>query len=231
MAKPKTGGTAGGTLLQQYESAISRGVGQGTGGNPMQDFVSASQTYWDATANQRSYADQLRGEARGHERGMQADQIKGELGKAGIQAAAQTKTAGIQAGAQKHSSNNQLKSDNFSATKALEGTKYQTDGRVKEATIGARSQIDVAGLQTGAQRYVADIGLKSDLAGYASAERIEGMSQGGQNYRAGLNLAGSLLMNKEDNYTARRGQTLDYSARLAQSQWRAPDVSNIKYWG
>jgi hypothetical protein len=39
------------------------------------------------------------------------------------------------------------------------------------------------------------------------------------------------MMNKEDNYTARNNKFFDYMGNVAQSQWRAPDVNNIKYWG
>ena len=241
-AAPKQGGTTGANLMQQYEAAINRGVGQGTGGNPLGDFKAGAEALWDSSANLRQYGDRLRGESRAHERTMQGDQIKGQQAVAGIQAGAQTKSAGIQAGAQKSVAQTGANASRFEAQVGadtekylgrlnLEGTKYQTKGRIEEAGIGAKAQVDVAGLQTRAQKYVADIGLQSDLASFGSNERIAGMSQAGENYRSGLQLAGSLLMNKDDNYTQRQGKFFDYMGNVAQSQWRAPDVNNIKYWG
>lgn len=259
-ATPRQGGTTGANLMQQYEAAINRGVGQGTQGNPLGDFQSGAQAFWDSSANLRQYGDRLRGEKRSHESNLAGIQASAQVGSAKAQASGQVGSAKAQAGAQKFASSNQLKSDNFSATKALEGIKAQTAGRVQEAGIGARAQVDtagigaraqvdtarigasaqrygadtdkaIAGIQSGTQKYVADVGLQSDFASFGSNERIASMGQAGENYRSGLQLAGSLLMNKDDNYTQRQGKFFDYMGNVAQSQWRAPDVSNIRYWG
>jgi hypothetical protein len=208
-AAPKQGGTTGATLMQQYEAAINRGVGQGTSGNPLGDFQQGAQAFWDSSANLRAYGDRLRKDTRGHEKSM----------------------LGMELGGQQKVARMGANNERYLAELGLQGTKYQTDGRVREAGIGAKAQIDVAGLQTGAQRYVADVGLKSDLAGFASSERIAGGVQAGENFRTGLNLAGSLLMNQADNFTQRQGQLYDYTARVAGTQWKAPDVNNIRYWG
>lgn len=204
-AKPST---TGATLMQQYENAINRGVGQGTEGNPIGDFQAGADAFWDQSSNLRGYADRLRKETRGHEKNMLGMEIKSQQSTARLQAS----------------------NDNFAARLGLQGTKYQTDGRVKEAEIGARAQQGVARTQAGVQRYQADAGLKSDLAGFASNERVVGMNQAGENYRSGLQLAGSLLMNKEDNYTQRQGKFFDYMGNVANAQWRAPDTNNIRYW-
>jgi len=81
------------------------------------------------------------------------------------------------------------------------------------------------------QRYNTDSILRGTLEGYASSERIARGNQASETERTRLQLAGSLAMNQEDNYTARSGKFMDYMSNLAQSQWRAPDVNNIKYWG
>lgn len=198
----KQGGTSGQSLLQQYENTINQGVGKGTEGNPLGDFREGADALWDQSSNLRGYADRLRSQQRGHEKSMLQTEISGRA-----------------------------QSDNFSVLKNLEGIKYQTDGGVKQAKIGAKTQVKVAGIQDGTQRYVADTGLTSDLASYASNEKIAGMGQRGENYRSGLQLAGSLLMNKDDNMTQRQGKFFDYMGNVANAQWRAPDVNNIKYWG
>lgn len=230
-AAPKQGGTTGATLLQKYESAINRGVGQGTEGNPLGDFQKGAQAFWDSSANLRGYADQLRSQSRGHEKDLLGMEIGGQVKQAGIQAGAQKSVAQTGANASRFAAQVGADTEKYLGRLNLQGTKYQTDGRVKEAGIGAKAQVDVAGLQTGAQKYVADVGLRSDLASFGSNERIAGMNQAGENYRSGLQLAGSLLMNKDDNYTQRQGKFFDYMGNVAQSQWRAPDVNNIRYWG
>jgi hypothetical protein len=195
------------SLLQQYESQLSN-AGRGTEGNPLGDYTKAAETYWDSTGGQRAYADKLRGQARGHESSMQAQQIGGQKAIAGIDANTQRYLGDL----------------------GLQGTKVSTQGRIKEAEIGARTQRGVAATQAGSEKYSADLQYKSSLAGYQSNKDIESLRQGGENYRSGLDLAGRLLTNQADNYTARQGQFFDYMGRKAQSQHQAPTTSNIKYW-
>lgn len=205
---PKSGGTTGATLMQQYENAINRGVGQGTEGNPIGDFKEGSDAFWDQSSNLRGYADRLRSQQRGHEKSMLGMELSGQQATARIQS----------------------QGDNYGARLGLEGTKYQTDGRVKEAQIGARAQQGVARTQAGTERYSADLQYKSSLASNQTSKEIAAGEQAGQNYRSGLDLAGRLLTNQADNYTARQGQFFDYMGRKAQSQHQGPTTANIKYW-
>lgn len=288
-AKPQGGGTSGANFLAQYENALMGGVGRGTEGNPLGDFAQGANAFWNASSNLRDYGDRLRSDARAHERGMQGDQLRSQEAQTGMQTAAQTRTASIQAEAQQAVAGTQASSDRFQALKNLEGIKAQTEGRVQEARIGAKAQVDVAGLQTAAQRYGFEIdekiaGIQSrtqryqtdveagtqryatdaqrylgeldsgtkrylgeleagtqkyrtnaelmgNLAGLASSERIAQGQQTGESERTRMQLAGSILMNKEDNYTARSSKFFDYMGNVAQSQWRAPDANNIRYWG
>lgn len=227
-------------LLNQYQANLSR-AGAGTEGNPMGDFMRESQQAWNAMQPLRQEGDRLRAGARGHEKNMLGMELGGQQAVAGIQAGAQKAVAGIGADASKFSSRVGADTEKYLGRLNLEGTRVQTKGRVQEAQIGAKAQIGVAGIGADAQKYqadksltgqkyVADIGLQSDLAGYGSNERIAAGDQAGQNYRAGLNLAGSLLMNRDDNYTARSGQLYDYTARVAATQWKAPDTTDIRYW-
>lgn len=170
---------------------------------------------------------------------MQAD---AQRHSATTQAGAQRDTANTQARAQRDVAGIQAGADNFSALKQLEGIRAQTAGRVQEAGIGAKAQVDVAGLQTAAQRYLGELDagtqkykantdLMGNLAGLASSERIAKGQQSGETDRTRMQLAGSIMMNKEDNATARNNKFFDYMGNVAQSQWRTPDVNNIKYWG
>jgi hypothetical protein len=227
-------------LLNQYQANVSR-AGAGTEGNPMGDFMRESQQAWNAMQPLRAEGDRLRAGARGHEKTMLGLELTGQQAVAGIGANAQKAVAGIGADASKFSSRVGADTEKYLGRLNLQGTQVQTKGRIKEAQIGAKAQIGVAGIGADAQKYqadksltgqkyVADIGLQSDLAGYGSNERIAAGDQAGQNYRAGLNLAGSLLMNKDDNYTQRQGQLYDYTARVAATQWKAPDTTDIRYW-
>jgi hypothetical protein len=201
---PKKSGV---NLLQQYENQLS-GVGKGTEGNPLGDYTESAKEYWDSTKSQRGYADKLRGQARGHEMTMQAQQIGGQKDLASIDS----------------------KTQRYLGDLGLQGTKVTTQGRIREAEIGARAQRGVAATQAGSEKYSAELQYKSSLAGYESNKQIAAGEQAGQNYRSGLDLAGRLLTNQADNYTARSGQFWDYMGRKAQSQHQAPTTSNIKYW-
>ena len=95
----------------------------------------------------------------------------------------------------------------------------------------ASTQLRLGELDANTRRYDTDATLKGTLAGYDSSERIAKGNQASETERTKLQLAGSLAMNQDDNLTARSGKFMDYMSNLAQSQWRAPDVNNIKYWG
>lgn len=203
----------------------------------------------DSRAHERGMqGDQLRsqeaqtGMQTGAEIAVARMQAEAQKHSANTQAGAQRDVATTQAGAQRDVAGIQAGADNFSALQQLEGIRAQTAGRVQEAGIGAKAQVEVAGLQTAAQRYLGELDagtqkykantdLMGNLAGLASSERIAKGQQAGETERTKLQLAGALAMNREDNYSARSGQFFDYMGKVAGSQWRAPDVNNIKYWG
>jgi hypothetical protein len=214
-----------GNLLDRYQANLNP---ERT--NALGDFETGAESYWNATRNLRDYSDRLRGESRAHEKELQSGQIKGQIATAGIAAGAQTKTAQIGANASTKQTKMSSDTERYLGRLNLEGTKYQVDGSVKSSRIGADAQVATAKIGADSDRYAADIGLKQALAGYGSQERIAAGQQSGENYRTGLNLAGSLLMNQQDNYTARSGQLYDYAARIGQAQWQAPTVNDIRYW-
>lgn len=223
------------TLLNQYQSALSGGVGQGTEGNPLGDFTQGAQALWNQSQNLRDYSAGLRSDTRAHEMALTNAQSKSQENIAAIGASAQKFGAAQSASASKFGAkagaDASMYGDRLSADAQKYAARMGAEAQRHSASESARASITTARMGTDAQRYSADIGYKASLAGNASQERVAAGAQAGENFRTKLQVAGDLLKNKADNETAQSGQLYDYTARVRATQWRAPDVSNIRYWG
>lgn len=206
-----------------YSAAFNRAIGSPDPAAARQyERGQASADYrqqWVDTAGARDYFQQ-----------NQRAELGNQQSIAGIQAGAQLGAAKASADAQRYGAGQSAISDRFRAQTELAATKVQADAAKFGAEQSARAQLGVARTAAGSQRYTADIGLRSDMAGYASGERVAAGQQAGENFRSSLGVARDLITNQADNFTQQRGQLFGYMGQKAATQYQAPTSTDVRWW-
>jgi hypothetical protein len=221
-------------LLNQYQSMLSRDNFNWGG-----LVANATSQYWDATANQRQYADQLRGESREHDRGMQGDALRSQENVASTQAGAQKFAAQQQAASSMYGAKQSAGASKFGSSQATELGKYQADmsyktalaqlsGQKSIAQMQGRNELDIARMGLEGTKYQANTSLRGQLAGYASNERVTGMQQSGENFRTMLSQKAETQREGMRQATAQQGNFFGLIQGLAQSPRRF-QTSHV-YW-
>lgn len=215
--KPSTGRAQ--TLLESYQNNLSGGAASGRtpqfGANDdaLGDYAAGARASWNVEAPLRQYGDRLRAQARGHEKdllGMQGDQ---QL--AGIRAQSKNDFGLARMSDQTTRYTSRLAADTQKSV-----AREQSQGGIAQARIGAQ-----------AQTRGAELGLEGDKYRADNDYRMTIKQQEGENYRTSVKVGADLLMNRDNNKVQEAGQLFDYAARIRATQWRAPNTSDIRYWG
>lgn len=225
--RPSTGSTGRAqTLLESYQNNLSGGAASGRtpqfGANDdaLGDYAAGARASWNVEAPLRQYGDRLRAQSRDHEKDLLGMQGKQQLAGIHAQQGNERALARMSDGTTRYTANLAAGTQKYMGMLEQGNVREQVRGGVDQARIGANAQIRGAELGLEGDRYRADTDYKMTIR-----------QQEGENYRTSVRVGADLLINQDNNRTAESGQLFDYAARIRATQWRAPNTSDIRYWG